>query len=175
MAVTFFWAEDNGASTGSPAKGTSRTVNVSNVNWKNVDDTTTAYSSSPISAGNNSFDKFQFGIFSGTFNQVSNGLWQHVSGTFGAGITLKGINTSGYTTPATTANSNLIHNLTATGNIATGLAVLFGTVGPQQAGAATLAATGYSQYLASQLQTLVSASPGDTASDFRFCLRFDQN
>lgn len=32
-----------GTATGSPAKGTTRTGGVTNVNWKNIDDSTTAY------------------------------------------------------------------------------------------------------------------------------------
>src|SRR5579859_1126702 len=68
MAATFEFEEDNGAATGSPLKGTTRTGARTDVNWKNIDDSTTAYSSSPITAGNNSFDKWQFGHFSGTYN-----------------------------------------------------------------------------------------------------------
>jgi hypothetical protein len=173
VAAVFQWGEDNGAAAGNPAKGTTRTYPVTQVNWKNTDDVNTAYSSSPISAGNNSYEKFQFGIFSGTFTQISNAKWQHVSGTLGAGLTLKGLVSSGYTTPATTTNAALLHNITLTGDIATGLAVLFGTVGPQQAGAATLAATGYTQYLITQMQTTVAAAAGDTAV-CTLALRYDE-
>jgi hypothetical protein len=173
MAAVFQWGEDNGASAGSPAKGTTRTYPVTQVNWKNTDDVNTAYSSSPISAGNNSYEKFQFGIFTGSFTQISNGKWQHTSGVLGAGLTLKTLVTSGYTTPATTANASLLHDITLTGSITTGLAVLFGTVGPQQAGSATLSATGYTQFLPTQMQTTVAASAGDTQI-VTLTLRYDE-
>src|SRR3989344_2281488 len=84
-AATFEFEEDNGTATGSPAKGTTRNTAVTQVNWKNTDDEDTAYTASPITAGNNSYDKWQFGNFSGTYNQVSAGLFAHTAGTFGTG------------------------------------------------------------------------------------------
>jgi hypothetical protein len=90
MAATFNWCEDNGAATGSPAKGTTRsgfgadTHFATDVNWKNADDCTantgTVYSASPIVAGNNSFTKYQYGKFSGTFNQILNCKWSCTHG-----------------------------------------------------------------------------------------------
>jgi hypothetical protein len=176
MPAVFFFGEDNGASTGAPLRGTTRTTGVTQVNWKNTDDVATVYSTSPIAAGNNSYEKFQFGVFTGTFNQISNGKWQHVSGVLGAGLTLKTLPTGGYTTPATTSNATLIHNVTLTGDIATGLPVLFGTSGPNVTGAsatATLAAVGYTQYFPTQLQTTNVASAGDTAV-VTFMFRYDE-
>lgn len=90
MAATFDWQEDNGAATGNPNKGTTRTTARTEVNWKNIDDSTTAYSSSPITAGNNSYSKYQFGKFTGTFNQILSGLFAHTATAFGTGLTLKG-------------------------------------------------------------------------------------
>src|SRR2546423_1574238 len=89
-AATFEWDEDHGAATGSPAKGTTRSTARTEVNWKNIDDSTTAYSSNPITAGNNSYDKWQFGHFSGTYNQILSGLFAHTATAFGTGLTLKG-------------------------------------------------------------------------------------
>ena len=77
MAATFEFDESNAA-------GQTITHNVTNVNWKNIDDATTAYSSSPITAGNNSFEKWQFGHFSGTYNQILSGLFAHTATAFGA-------------------------------------------------------------------------------------------
>jgi hypothetical protein len=176
MPAIFFFGEDNGASSGSPLRGTTRTTGVTQVNWKNTDDVATVYSTSPIAAGNNSFEKFQFGVYSGTFNQIANGKWQHVSGVLGAGLALKTRVTGGYTTPSTAANAILIHDITLTGDIATGLAVLFGTTGPNVTGASattTLAAVGYTQYFPTQLQTTNAASAGDTAV-VTCMLRYDE-
>lgn len=166
MASLFSFGEDNGAPAGSPAKGTTRTMGRADSNWKNIDDSTTAYSAQPILAGGNSFTKFQFGGVSGTFNTIQNGKFYHTSGTFGAGLTLRGYITSGYVAPVTgTLASGL--DMTITGTIAsTGQTVLFATGGPEQAINASLSAvaTGYSQYFVTQLQTTTGASPGDTVS-----------
>src|SRR5678815_1590220 len=99
MAATFDWQEDTGTQTGSPTKGTTRTTGVTDVNWKNSGTQGTAYSAAPITAGNNSFEKWQFGNFSGTFNQILSGLFAHTSTAFGTGLTLKG-------TPACTGDGD---------------------------------------------------------------------
>lgn len=165
MAATFEFQEDNGAATGSPPRGTTSTGTRTEANWKNVDDSTTAYSASPVSAGNNSYEKFQYGRFTGSFNLISNGLWAHTAGAFGSGITIKGTVTSTYTTPGTTANAALTTDMTAATSIGSGLAVLFSTTGPYAASpTSTLAAAGYSQYLVHQMQTTSAAAAGDTAT-----------
>lgn len=167
MPSTVFICEDNGTAVGSAARGTTRTTGVSNVNWKNADDTVTAYSSVPIDAGNNSYEKFHYLLFSGSYNQISNGLFNHVSGVLGAGLTLKAwISGSGfYTTPSTTANAGFLYNLTATGNIATGIAFRLGGQGPELTGkgTSTNANPAFSEYFGTQLQTTIAASAGDTA------------
>src|SRR5665213_874141 len=172
MAATFEFEEDNGAATGSPAKGTTRTAARTEVNWKSIDDSTTAYSSNPITAGNNSYEKSQFGHFSGSFNQISGGLFAHTSTAFGTGLTLKGVPACTgdasrylYTTPGTTANSNLSTDMTSAIAIGSGVAVCFGATGPEATGKATSMATNpcYTNYLTTQLQTSGSAAPGDTA------------
>src|SRR3990167_9974205 len=112
MAATFEFDESNAA-------GQTITHNVTNVNWKNIDDATTAYSSSPITAGNNSFEKWQFGHFSGTYNQLSAGLFAHTAVAFGTGLTLKGppamtsdTDDLAYATPSTATNANLTTDMT---------------------------------------------------------------
>lgn len=176
MAATFEWDEDHGAQTGSPTKGTSRTHGVTNVNWKNVGDTATAYTSSPITAGNNSFDKWQSGHFSGTFNNILNGKWAHTAGTLGTGLTLKGVVAAAYTTPSSTANALLTTDMTAAIAIGSGAAVQFGATGPEAAGkaASTSANPAWSEFLTTQLQTTGSAAAGDTAT-VTLTLQYDEN
>ena len=165
MAATFSFSEDNGAATGSPAHGTTTTANRLEANWKAVDDSTTAYSSSPIPAGSNSFEKWQYGVFTGSFNLISSGLWAHTSGSMGAGLTIKTTVTSTYTTPSQTTNAALTTDATTPISIGSGLAVLFSTVGPYGGSpTSTLAASGYTQYLPHQLQTTSGAAAGDTAT-----------
>jgi hypothetical protein len=177
MAATFNWCEDCGALTS--GHGTSRSQSGSapaNCNWKNIDDCTTAYSSSPIVAGNNSFTKYQYGQFSGTYNQVLNGKWSantNVS-TLATGLTLKGVVTATYATPSTTTNAALTTDFTSSVAIGSGSTVLFGA-DPSTAASSTLSSGGgFSQYLATQLQTTSSAASGDMAS-IQAVLEYDEN
>lgn len=175
MPATFTFGEDNGTATGSPAKGATRNTNVTNANWKAVDDTATAYTASPVVAGTNSFEKFQFGIFTGTFNQISAGLFAHTAGSLPAGVTLMGAVTSTYTTPSQTTNAALTTNMSTAIAITAGAAVNFSTVGPEGASpTSTLSAAGYSQYLATQLQTTGSAPAGDIGSQ-TLTFRYNEN
>lgn len=165
MAATFEWDEANGA-------GETVTHNRTEVNWKNIDDSTTAYTSSPITAGNNSYEKWQYGHFSGTYNDISAGLFAHTAGAFGTGLTLKGppaMTADGdklsYTTPSTTTNSNLTTDMTSVIAIGSGVAVWFGATSPTSTKtSSTTSNPAYTNYLTTQLQTTGSASSGDTAT-----------
>ena len=166
MASIFSFGEDNGTPSGSPPRGATRTFQRSECNWKNIDDSSTAYSSQPIMAGGNSFTKFQFGAISGTWNTLSNGKFAHTSGTFGGGLTLRVFITSGYAQPATGTFSSGV-DFTATGTIAaSGQTVLFSQTGPEgtQSASVNTVGTGYTQYFVTQLQTTTGAAPGDTAT-----------
>ena len=183
MAATFAWDEDTGTATGSPAKGTTRTGGVTDVNWKNSGVQTDPYSSFPITAGNNSYEKWQFGHFSGTYNQILAGLFAHTATAFGTGLTLKGpaaCTGDGtrllYTTPSTTANSNLSTDMTSVIAIGSGVSVCFGATGPEATGKATstTANPAYTNYLTTQLQTTTSAAAGDTAT-VTLTLQYQEN
>ncbi|HEY4359390.1 MAG TPA: hypothetical protein VGN17_00375 [Bryobacteraceae bacterium] len=185
MAATFNWCQDNGTQTGSPAHGTTQsgfsadTHYPTQQDWKNADDNQqnsgTAYSAAPITAGNNSYTVFQYGKFTGSFNQVSAGLWAHTSGTFGTGLTLKGTVTSTYATPSTTTNASLTTDMTTAISIGSGLTVDFSTTGPYDASpTSSITSSGYTQYLATQLQTTSSAAAGDTASAV-LTLQYNEN
>lgn len=180
MAATFAFKEDNGTATGSPARGTTAGTTVTTCNWKNVDDaTSTAYSASPITAGNNSYSKYQWGAFSGTYNQLSAGLWSpHTSpgGALATGLTLVGKVSSTYATPATTTLGSTTDYTTAVA-IGAGAAVLFST--DASPATATPAATqtanpSATQFLISQLQTSSSAAAGDMAS-ITLTLQYNEN
>lgn len=183
MAATFEFEEDNGTAAGSPAKGTTRTAARTESNWKNIDDSTTAYTANPITAGTNSYQKPQFGHFSGTFNQILNGLFAHTATAFGTGLTLKGVplvSSDGtrwlYTTPATSADANLTTDMSSAIAIGSGVAVWFGATGPEATGKAASMTTNpcYSTFLTTQLQTSGSAAAGDTAS-VTLTLQYDEN
>lgn len=180
--ATFDWQSDHGASTGSPAKGTTRSTGRTDYNHKNTDDAATAYTASPISDGSNSYEIWGFGKFTGTFNQILNGKFAHTAGALGTGLTLKGppaCTGDGdrllYTTPSTTANSNLTNNMTSAIAIGSGVAVCFSGTGPEATGKATSStnATSYTNFLTTQLQTS-GASPGDT-TQITLTLQYEEN
>jgi len=183
MAATFDWQRDTGTQTGSPTKGTTRTTGITDTNWKNTDTVGTAYSSAPITAGNNSFEIWNFGKFTGTFNQILTGLFAHTSTAFGTGLTLKGTPACTgdgdrllYTTPSASANSNLTVDMTSAIAIGSGVAVFFGATGPEATGKASSStnATTYTNYLTTQLQTSGSAAAGDTAT-VTLTLQYNEN
>lgn len=183
MAATFDWQEDNGPATGSPAKGTTRTTGRTEANWKNIDDATTAYTAAPITAGNNSYQKPIFGNFSGTYNQILNGIFAHTAGAMGTGLTIKGIAACTgdgdrwlYTTPATSADANLTTDMTTAIAIGSGVSVCFSATGPEATGKATstTANPAFTNYLTHQLQTTGSAAAGDTATA-TFTLQYQEN
>lgn len=183
MAATFDWQEDTGTAAGSPAKGTTRTTGVTDVNWKNSGVQTDAYSSFPITAGNNSFSKWQFGKFTGTFNQILGGLFAHTATAFGTGLTLKGppaMTADGdnltYATPSAATLATLTNDMTAVVAITSGVAVWFGATGPEATGKAASMTTNpcYTNWLTTQLQTTGSAAAGDTAT-VTLTLRYQEN
>ena len=183
MAATFDWNRDTGTQTGSPTKGTTRTTGITDYNWKNTDTVGTAYSAAPITAGNNSFEIWNFGKFTGTFNQILTGLFAHTATAFGTGLTLKGTPACTgdgdrllYTTPSATANANLTTDMTTAISIGSGVAVCFGATGPEATGKATSStnATTYTNFLTTQLQTTGSAAAGDTAT-VTLTLQYNEN
>lgn len=182
MAATFAWDRDHGAATGSPAKGTTRSAGVTDVNWKNSDTEATAYSAAPISDGSNSFENWMFGHFSGSYNQISAGLFAHTATAFGTGLTLKGTPACTgdgdrllYTTPSASTNANLTANMTSAIAIGSGVAVFFGATGPEATGKASSMTTNpcYTNYLTTQLQTS-GAGAGDTAT-VTLTLQYNEN
>lgn len=162
MAATTTWYEENGSATDNPAHGTPTVVTT--CDWKSVDSATTTRAAAPVAAGSNSYHKYNYVKFSGTFNEISDAKFAHTAGTLGTGISLKGKVTSTYATPATSALSGST-DITETTPIASGMAVLLSTVGPQGADpTASINAEGYTQYIVTQVQTTSSAVAGDSGA-----------
>ena len=183
MAATFAFDRDTGTQTSSPTKGTTRTAGVTDVNWKNTGTEGTAYSAAPITAGNNSFDNWLFGHFSGTFNQISAGLFAHTATAFGSNLTLKGTPACTgdgdrllYTTPSASALAGLSVDMTSAISIGSGVAVFFGATGPEATGKAATMTTNpcYTNFLTTQLQTAAGAAAGDTAQ-VTLTLQYNEN
>ncbi len=175
MAATFQWGEANGA-------GETDTLDPSNINWKNEDSVTDNYASFPITAGNNSYEKWNYGKFSGSFNQILAGLFAHTLTSLGTGLTLKGqpaMTSDGdklaYATPGTSTNGNLTVDMTSAIAIGSGVAVWFGETSPT--GTKTVSETTnpcWTNFLTTQLQTTGSAGAGDTAN-ITITLQYDEN
>ena len=162
MAATTNWYEQNGPATGSPAHGVESAISA--CDWKSADDTTTPRASAPVLAGENSYEKYIYLKFSGTFNQISAVKFAHTAGTLGTGISLVGKITSTYATPSTSAMSGST-DITSTTPIGSGASVLLGTTGPNDTDpAASQSTTCYTQYLATQVQTTASANAGDSGT-----------
>lgn len=162
MAATTTWYEENGSATGTPAHGTPTAVTT--CDWKSVDSATTTRAAAPVAAGSNSYHKYNYVKFSGTFNEISDAKFAHTAGTLGSGISLKGKVTSTYATPATSALASAT-DITSTTAIGSGMAVLLSTVGPQGANpTAAITAEGYTQYIVTQVQTTNAAAAGDSGT-----------
>lgn len=162
MAATTTWYEQNGTASGSPAGGTPTVVTT--CDWKSVDSATTSRAAAPVAAGENSYNKFNYVKFSGTFNEISDVLFAHTAGTLGSGITLKGKISSTYTTPATTALSDST-DITATSAIADGMSVDLSTTGPNGTShASSQTSECYTQYIITQVQTTSAAAAGDSGT-----------
>lgn len=162
MAATTTWYEQNGAASGSPAGGTPTVVTT--CDWKSADAAATSRAEAPVSAGENSYHKYNYVGFTGTFNEISDVLFAHTSGTLGTGISLKGKVTSTYETPSTAALSGAT-DITSTTEIESGMDVELSLSGPNGTSHAP-AQNGecYTQYLVTQVQTTNEASAGDSGT-----------
>jgi hypothetical protein len=162
VAATWEWGEANAA-------GATKTYARTDVNWKNIDDSTTAYSSSSITAGASSYTKYQFLRFGGSWNEISSGKFAHTAtaggGAIGTGITLRGQPVTAYALPSTTPTVDT--DISSSIAIGSGATVQFTLTEPGNTTTAGLGATvsgpgtAYSQYVRTQLQTSGSAGPGD--------------
>lgn len=167
MAATATWYERNGTS------GSTTDTTVSNCDWKSIDDASASRAANPVTAGDNSYSKYNYVAFTGTFNQISNVKFAHTAGTLGTGISLKGKVSSTYTTPSTTALASAT-DITSTTAIASGMAVTVGTGDPTSATGTSITAAGYTAFIITQVQTTSSAAAGDSGTA-TLTVQYDEN
>lgn len=155
MASTQTWSEFNGAS------AATETTSRAECNWKRIDDSTTAYTASPINSTNNenSMTKYQALKFAGTWNSLSALTYRIDNNAPATGLSIVGSVVTAGTTPATTASGDSAMSTT-------GLAANFNSSStPYGAGTSSTTASGtmYANALRSQLQTTSSyaGGPGD--------------
>lgn len=152
MASTQTWVEGNGTN------ASTFTDNRTEINFKNVDDSTTAYTSSPITAGNNSYVKYQALKFAGTWNSLSALTYKINNNAPATGVSIVGSVVTSGTTPTTTALGDPAFSTTGlTANFNNGST-------PYGAGTSSTTAGGtiYANAFRAQLKTTSSAAPGDT-------------
>lgn len=155
MASTQTWSEGNGS--GAATETTSR----AECNWKRIDDSTTAYTGSPINATNNenSMTKYQAPKFAGTWNSISAVTYKVDNNAPATGLSIVGAPVTSGTNPTTTASGDPA--LSTTGVAAN----LTTTAMGYAAGASSSTAGGtiYANALRTQLQTTSSyaGGPGD--------------
>ena len=162
MASNANWFEQNGVASGTPPQGVETPVY--SLDWKSVDDTSTPRASATITAGENSFSKYNYIKFSGTFNEISDVKFLHSAGTAKAGTFLKGKVTSIYETPTRGAIAGAT-DMTNAILPSEGASVLLSTTGPNDTNpSASQTSACSTQYLVTQLQTTGSAPAGEITS-----------
>lgn len=155
MASTQTWSEFNGAS--AATESTNRADN----NWKNIDDsTTTAYSASPITAGLNSFTKYQAVKFGGTWNSLSALTYKVSSASPATGVSVVASVVTAGTTPSATASGDSAASTSGTSANFNSSSTPYGTGSSSTSAGGTM----YAQAYRTQLQTTGSAGPGDIPS-----------
>jgi len=168
MAATFQWWGEYGAS-GSPTT-TDLGVSGNLFNFKTYNDLSSAadYTSYPITAGNNSYDVWLKGHFTGSFNKVQNAKFWKSSGALGTGETVKFVgHVTAYPQPTTGdssyASADVLTASPGSANV---------SFGGDLAG--NITGVGYSDFITLQLRTTSAAEAGDT-NTFTFTLTYDEN
>jgi len=168
MAATFQWWGEYG-DVGSP---TTADLGVSGnlFNFKTFNSLASAadYTSYPISAGNNSYEVWLKGHYTGTFNKVQNAKFWKSNGGPDDGISIKWAGTTtAYDTPVTTgstlATADVPTASPGSANVSFG-----GDLG------GSITAAGFSDFIIMQMQTTTAAAAGDT-STYTFTLTYDEN
>jgi hypothetical protein len=151
MASTQTWSEYNGS-------GATETTSRTEANWKRIDDSTTAYTSSPINSSNNenSMAKIQAPKFAGTWNSLSAGSWKIDNNAPATGLSIVGSVLTSYTQPATTATGDSALSTTGVSANFNSSTTPFG-VGTSST---TAGGTMYANALRTQLQTTSSYAGG---------------
>jgi len=167
MAATFAWTQRYGAS---PGTESSLGVSGNLFNFKKIDDATAAnYSTYPIPAGERGYEVWLRAKFTGSFNKVDNiQFWRSTDFSPNTGLSIKwgdgGV--SAYATPvsgASKAVSAIPTSDPGSANVSIG-----GNI------TGNLSASGYSDYIVTQLNTTSAAVAGDTSLAV-FTLNYDES
>lgn len=153
MAATFQHSESNGA-------GQTVTNGIANTNFGNTDGPNLSTPNNQVVAGNNSFEKWYRGRYSGTFTTISNLKFFKSAGALPANVTIKAAADAAYATPVNTTS------IVATVDVPT-------TEGTALTPAAPSGNPDFSGYITMQMQTTVAAVPGAVPTQ-TFTLKYDE-
>lgn len=155
MAATFDWSETNGSAPGVAANVVSGSIDFGN---GDIHSDTLVPADNPITAANNSFEKWIRGRWTGSFTSITNTKFFKSAGTALTGnIVIKGGTDliANYTTP--TASASTVATSDMETHLSAGTAL---TPNPPGAGGGTSGDPNFSDYVALQLVSLIAASPG---------------
>ena len=153
MAATFEWAESNTAAE-------TVTFPVSNINFGKLDSPNLVFPNNVVVAGQNSFEKWVRGRFSGTYTQIDNLKFFKSTGVLPAGVAVKAGVNAPYSTPVSTPSS------VATADVPTSLGAALVPASPGVSPA-------FSGYITMQLQAQASAPSGAVPTQ-TFELQYDE-
>lgn len=168
MAATFQWWGEYGTTASPTTADLGVSGNLFNFKTSNSLASAADYTSYPITAGNNSYDVWLKGHFTGSFNKIQNAKFYKSSGAVGTGEAIKFIGAvTAYHTPVTGDSSY------ASANVPTGAP---GSANVSFVGdlAGNITGAGYSDFMVLQLRTTTAAEAGDT-NTFTFTLTYDEN
>lgn len=140
MAATFEWSESNSSME-------TVTNGISNVNFGSMDAPNLSSPNNRVIAGENSYEKWNRGRFSGTYTTVDNLKFWKSAGSLPSGVTITAAVNAAFATPTASTSS------VATSNVPTseGSALV-----PNSPGASP----DFSGYITMQLQATSMATPG---------------
>jgi hypothetical protein len=168
LAADFQWAGWYGAAVSPTTADLGVSGNLFNYKTSNDLATPADYTSYPITAGNNSYDVWLRGHFTGTFNQIQNTKFWKSAGSLGAGESLKFVGHVTAFDDPTTGDSTY-----ATGNVPTS-SPGSANVSIEGSLAGILTADGFTDFIVTQLRTTTAAEAGDTET-FTFTLTYDES
>ena len=153
MAATFQFSESN-------TVAETVTNGISNANFGSVDAVNIVPTNDPITAGNNSFEKWLRGRFSGVFTSIANLRFFKSAGTFVTGEAIKAAVDAAFAAPTA------VTSIVATVDVPT-------TEGAALNPAAPAGNPDFSGYITLQLQTTVATPPG-AVNQKTFTLKYDE-
>jgi len=156
MPATFNWAQTVGAPAGT-RQSLGATGNL--VNFKNIDSIGTSdYTTHPIPAGNNSFEVYLQGYFSGAFNSIYDlRFWMSTDYSPNTGLVVKANMGQQLYAQPTNATSSIATSTIGTSDPGTANVSIGGSLN------SSLTSSGYTDYIVLQLQTNTAAAAGDTS------------